>query len=91
MIKPVVSLGLEFLGEAQKENGCWSTSKFPGMTALALQAFFLAPEAASDHPETVKKGARIYPRQRQARCRHLRQGNGDLQYDDCALRTAACG
>ncbi|RYD54116.1 MAG: hypothetical protein EOP83_22485, partial [Verrucomicrobiaceae bacterium] len=51
-----IDRGLEFLAKAQKENGCWSTAEFPGMTALALQAFLLAPEAASDHPEAVKKG-----------------------------------
>ncbi|MEK7952322.1 prenyltransferase/squalene oxidase repeat-containing protein [Luteolibacter soli] len=51
-----IDRGLEYLGKEQKENGCWSTAEFPGMTALALQGFLLAPEAAKDHPETVKKG-----------------------------------
>ena len=51
-----IDRGLEFLEKAQKESGCWSTAEFPGMTALALQPFLLAPDAAKDHPETVKKG-----------------------------------
>lgn len=45
-IRAAVSNGLDWLAEQQKEDGSWSNSAFPALTALPLQAF-----TGFDHPK----------------------------------------
>lgn len=45
-----------FLDKQQKPEGCWSTTEYPGLTALIVQAYLTAPGGQYARSTAVKKG-----------------------------------
>ncbi|MES2572550.1 MAG: prenyltransferase/squalene oxidase repeat-containing protein [Verrucomicrobiota bacterium] len=54
-----IEKGLGFLENAQKPEGFWSSTDYPGLTALVIQAFISAPEGKHRGAEPVKKGLKF--------------------------------
>lgn len=51
-----IQSGLKYLEAAQKEQGYWSSPDMPGLSGLVIQAFLVAPPAASPPAAAVDKG-----------------------------------
>ncbi len=51
-----IERGLGFLDKQQKPGGYWSTGDYPGLTALVVQAYLVAPGKERRESDAVRKG-----------------------------------
>ena len=55
-LQEAVNRGLEFLSKRQNAAGYWTTGDYPGLTALVVQAYIMAPGGAHRKEAPVAKG-----------------------------------
>jgi squalene-hopene/tetraprenyl-beta-curcumene cyclase len=55
-VAAAIEKGLGFLDKQQKPEGCWSTTDYPGLTALIVQAYLAAPGGRHARSATARKG-----------------------------------
>lgn len=55
-VQDAINKGLDFLTKKQNAEGFWTDAKYPGLTALVVQAYILAPGGAHTKDAAVTKG-----------------------------------